>query len=119
MSHEYAAENAHLAYASTVHGIQGETTDVSIVGPGVDAAAVYVGLTRGRHWNEVIVVARSAETARTELADAMRRGIPEPTIEDARDAARIDLHRAARAVAAPDWSAPVTQPDLSRGGIGL
>ncbi len=31
---EYAAEHAHRAYASTVHGIQGETVDASIVGPG-------------------------------------------------------------------------------------
>ncbi len=119
VSHEYAAEHAHLAYASTVHGIQGETTDSSIVGPGVDAAGLYVGLTRGRQWNEAIVIAHSAEVARSELADAMRRGIPEPTIEDAREAARIELYRAARPVAAPDWSAPVTQPDLTRGGIGL
>ena len=99
---EYAAEHAHLAYASTVHGIQGETVDASIVGPGVDAAGLYVGLTRGRRWNEAIVVAGSADAARAELADAMRRGVPEPTIEDSRRAAQIDLSRAARRVVAPE-----------------
>jgi hypothetical protein len=102
-----------------VHGIQGETVDVSIVGPGVDAAGLYVGLTRGRRWNAAIVVAGSAGAARNELAEAMRRGVPEPTIEDSRRAAQIDLSRAARAVVAPDAAAPVVQSAVSRGGLGL
>ncbi|MFH8250514.1 AAA family ATPase [Microbacterium sp. B2969] len=116
---DYAAEDAHLAYASTVHGIQGETVDASIVGPGVDAAGLYVGLTRGRRWNEAIVVAGSADAARVELADAMRRGIPEPTIEDSRRAAQIDLSRAARRAVAPEWTGPAVRPSVGRGGLGL
>ncbi len=116
---EYAAEHAHLAYASTVHGIQGETVDASIVGPGVDAAGLYVGLTRGRRWNEAIVVAGSADATRAELAVAMRRGIPEPTIEDSRRAAQIDLSRAARRVVAPDWTGPTVHPAATRGGLGF
>jgi len=115
---DYAAEHAHLAYASTVHGIQGETVDASIVGPGVDAAGLYVGLTRGRRWNEAIVVAGSADAAREELADAMRRGVPEPTIEDSRRAAQIDLSRAARRVVAPAAMDPVVRPAASR-GLGI
>ena len=43
VSHDYAAEHVQLAYASTVHGIQGETTDASVVGPGVDAAGCTSG----------------------------------------------------------------------------
>lgn len=105
---DYAAEHAHLAYASTVHGIQGETVDASIVGPGVDAAGMYVGLTRGRRWNEAIVVANSPEAAREELAEAMRRGVPEPTIEDSRAAVQIDLARAARR----SWSPNPTPPGI-------
>lgn len=116
---EYAAEHAHLAYASTVHGIQGETVDASIVGPGVDAAGLYVGLTRGRRWNEAIVVAGSADAGRRELADAMRRGVPEPTIEDSRRAAQIDLGRAARRVAAPDVTGPVAQPAIVGRGLAI
>jgi len=115
---EYAVDYAHLAYASTVHGIQGETVDASIVGPGVDAAGLYVGLTRGRRWNEAIVVAGSADAAREELADAMRRGVPEPTIEDSRRAAQIDLSRAARRVVAPAAMDPVVRPAASR-GLGI
>ncbi len=116
---EYAAEHAHLAYASTVHGIQGETVNASIVGPGVDAAGLYVGLTRGRRWNEAIVVAGSADAARDELADAMRRGVNEPTIADSRRAAQIDLSRAARRAVAPAAMNPVVQPSVSRGGLGI
>lgn len=116
---EYAAEHAHLAYASTVHGIQGETVDASIVGPGVDAAGLYVGLTRGKRWNEAIVVAGSPDAARDVLADAMRRGVPEPTIDESRQAAQIDLRRAARRVVVLDAPGPMARPTVSRGGIGM
>jgi exodeoxyribonuclease V alpha subunit len=95
---EYAAEHVALAYASTVHGIQGETTDASVVGPGVDAAGLYVGLTRGRHANEALVIATTDAAARETLASAMLRGIPEVTIADAIEAARAELRRAAQAV---------------------
>lgn len=108
---DYAAEHAHLAYASTVHGIQGETVDVSIVGPGVDAAGLYVGLTRGRCWNEAIVVADSAASARREVAETMQRGVMEPTLDEGRAGARFDLARAARA------STPVPQPIVANGPV--
>lgn len=96
VSHEYAADHAHLAYASTVHGIQGETTDASIVGPGVDASGLYVGMTRGRMHNEAIAIARTAAGAREQIAQSMLRGIPEVSIDDSIRAARTELDRAAR-----------------------
>lgn len=96
VSHEYAAEYVHLAYASTVHGIQGETTDASIVGPGVDASGLYVGMTRGRAHNEAIAIARTDAVARNQIADSMMRGIPEVSIDDSVRAARSELGRAAR-----------------------
>lgn len=96
VSHEYAAEHVHLAYASTVHGIQGETTDASIVGPGVDASGLYVGMTRGRAHNEAIAIARTDAAAREQIADSMMRGIPEITIDDSVRAARSELGRAAQ-----------------------
>lgn len=54
----YVTEHVALAYASTVHGAQGRTVDTShvIVGPGSDAAAIYVGLTRGRDGNTAWVI---------------------------------------------------------------
>jgi len=96
VSADYTAEHVHLAYASTVHGIQGETTDVSMVGPGVDAAGLYVGMTRGRIRNDAIALVKPHQTAVGVIADAMMRGLPEVTIDDSRAAARAELGRAAR-----------------------
>lgn len=95
VTREYATEHMHLAYATTVHGIQGETTDTSLVGPGVDASGLYVGLTRGRRHNEAIVIATTDAGARKVVADEMMRGLPEPDLEDATHAAHRDLSRSA------------------------
>jgi ATP-dependent exoDNAse (exonuclease V) alpha subunit len=95
VSRTYAAQHLHLAYATTVHGIQGETVDESIVGPGVDAAGLYVGLTRGRTRNTVIIVAGNEKRAHEDLAAAMLRGADELSVGDAARAARHDLHRSA------------------------
>lgn len=102
VSHEYAAGHVHLAYASTVHGIQGETTDASIVGPGVDASGLYVGMTRGRAHNEAIAIARTDAAARDQIADSMMRGIAEVSIDDSVRAARSELGRASRPPAEAD-----------------
>lgn len=95
ITREYAADHVHLAYATTVHGIQGETTDTSLVGPGVDASGLYVGLTRGRRHNEAIVIATTDAGARKVIADEMMRGLPEPDLDDATHAAHRDLARTA------------------------
>ncbi|CAN5598938.1 MobF family relaxase [soil metagenome] len=92
---DYVADHLHLAYASTVHGIQGETAEASVVGPGVDASGLYVGMTRGRVHNEVVAVARDDADARAQIAESMMRGMPEVTIDDSRRAARTELGRAA------------------------
>lgn len=96
VTRDYAAEHVHLAYATTVHGIQGETTDAALVGPGVDASGLYVGLTRGRRHNEAIVIASTDAAARKIVAEEMLRGLPEPDLDDASHAAHQDLARAAR-----------------------
>lgn len=95
VSTEYAREHLQLAYASTVHGVQGDTADASVVGPDVDAAGLYVGLTRGRVHNVAIVVARTDAAARECLAESMQRGTPEVTMQDAVRAAQAEMRRAA------------------------
>ncbi|WP_313542167.1 MULTISPECIES: AAA family ATPase [Leifsonia] len=93
---DYAGSHLHLGYASTVYGVQGETTERSIVGPGVDAAGLYVGLTRGRASNEVVVVSGTVRGATTEVAAAMQRQPTEETLHKSRAAARQEWMRAAR-----------------------
>jgi hypothetical protein len=117
VSHDYAAEHVHLAYASTVHGIQGETTDASIVGPGVDAAGLYVGMTRGRAHNEVIAIAHTDRAATERIAESMLRGIPEVSLDDAIRAARTELGRAAR-TPAPEADKPAPWTDRTRRPLG-
>lgn len=94
---DYAAEHVHLAYASTVHGIQGETVHASYVGPGVDAAGLYVGMTRGHTSDIAFMVDRDPDQAIERLADTMMRGQLEVTLDDAHSAARRELGRASRA----------------------
>ncbi|MEN2739663.1 AAA family ATPase [Microbacterium sp. X-17] len=96
ITHEYAASHLHLAYATTVYGVQGETTDRSFVGPGVDAAGFYVGLTRGKQNNVAAVVATTRASAVSELVETMQRRPVEETVEMSRAAARTELLRAAR-----------------------
>lgn len=96
VSTEYAHEHMQLAYASTVHGVQGDTADASVVGPDVDAAGLYVGLTRGRLSNVAIVVAPTDAAARECLGESMQRGTPELTMQDAMRAAQTEVRRAAK-----------------------
>lgn len=92
----YVAAHAHLAYATTVHGIQGETTDMSVVGPDVDAAGLYVGLTRGRTINRAIRVAATPHAARESIAETLVRGVTEPSVEDSRLTVLSELRRSPR-----------------------
>ncbi len=101
VSHEYAGSHIHLAYATTVYGVQGETTDVSIVGPGVDAAGLYVGMTRGKTDNRAVVVAPTQLSARAQLVESMQRHAVEETVEKSRTAARTEFHRAAHSQTGP------------------
>lgn len=109
VSAECAREHLQLAYASTVHGVKGDTADVSMAGPGVDAAGLYVGLTRGRVHNVAIVVARTDAAARHCLAEAMQRGTRELTIQDAVRAAEAEGRRAARSRDAAIATGPVVE----------
>ena len=101
VSHEYAGSHLHLAYATTVYGVQGETTDVSIVGPGVDAAGLYVGMTRGKTDNRAVVIARTELAARAQLVESMQRHTVEESIEKSRLAARTELRRSAHSSTSP------------------
>ena len=54
---DYAAVSLQLAYAGTVHAVQGRTVDVcrALITPGTGASALYVAMTRGRNENVAYV----------------------------------------------------------------
>ncbi len=64
----YVRAHVELAYATTVHGAQGETVDQAhlLIGETTGAAAAYVGMTRGRHSNIAHLVAEDLDDARAQ-----------------------------------------------------
>ncbi|MDQ6850352.1 MAG: TrwC relaxase, partial [Actinomycetota bacterium] len=62
----YVREHVELAYASTAHGVQGDTTTTAhaVIGGHTSAASAYVGMTRGRETNVAHLVAESIHEAR-------------------------------------------------------
>lgn len=67
LSAEYARSHVRLGYASTAHGVQGETADVSytLITESTTHRSLYVGATRGRDANHLAVI-----TATLDLDDA-------------------------------------------------
>jgi exodeoxyribonuclease V alpha subunit len=72
---QYATRFVELAYATTVHGAQGETVDRAhvAIGDTTGAAAAYVAMTRGRHGNTAHLVAESVEDARKQWVEVFGR----------------------------------------------
>ncbi|MGN6250855.1 MAG: MobF family relaxase [Marmoricola sp.] len=72
---EYAARFVELAYATTVHGAQGDTVDRAHVALSdtTGAAAAYVAMTRGRENNTAHLVAESVDDARRQWVEAFGR----------------------------------------------
>ena len=63
---EYASRHVELAFATTVHGAQGDTVDHAhlLIGETTGAASAYVGMTRGRRSNTAHLVADNLDEAR-------------------------------------------------------
>jgi exodeoxyribonuclease V alpha subunit len=72
---EYATRFVELAYATTVHGAQGETVERAhvAIGDTTGAAAAYVAMTRGRTGNVAHLVAESVEDARKQWVEVFGR----------------------------------------------
>ncbi|HEV7206125.1 MAG TPA: MobF family relaxase [Jatrophihabitans sp.] len=71
----YVARHVELGYATTAHGVQGDTVTHAhlLLGDYTSAASAYVGMTRGRQSNTVHLVAESVEDAREQWATAFSR----------------------------------------------
>ncbi len=63
---DYVRQHVELGYASTVHGVQGDTAAAAhlAVGEHTSAASAYVGMTRGRNANTAHLVADSVDDAK-------------------------------------------------------
>ncbi|MCY7400314.1 MAG: AAA family ATPase, partial [Nocardioides sp.] len=72
---EYATRFVELAYATTVHGAQGDTVDQAhvAISDTTGAAAAYVAMTRGRHNNVAHLVAESTEDAQQQWINVFSR----------------------------------------------
>jgi exodeoxyribonuclease V alpha subunit len=72
---EYATRFVELAYATTVHGAQGDTVDSAhvAISDTTGAAAAYVAMTRGRHHNVAHLVADNTDEAKQQWIDVFSR----------------------------------------------
>ena len=72
---EYASRHVELAFATTVHGAQGDTVDHAhlLIGETTGAASAYVGMTRGRRSNTAHLVAESLDEARAQWVEVFSR----------------------------------------------
>ncbi|MGO1802115.1 MAG: MobF family relaxase [Microbacteriaceae bacterium] len=86
---DYIREHTHLSYAATAYGVQGVTASAShtILSDGINGAAVYVGMTRGRGENALHVIAESRAEARAQFIDAMERDNADRGLIDATERA--------------------------------
>lgn len=64
-----------LAYATTVHGAQGETVEAAhvLIGEHTGAASAYVAMTRGRENNTAHLIAENPEDARRQWTEVFSR----------------------------------------------
>ncbi|WP_415853875.1 MobF family relaxase [Sinomonas sp. G460-2] len=87
---DYVAEHAHLSYAATAYGVQGTTATAShtLLTDQTSAAAVYVGMTRGRQTNLLHVVAENLADTREQFVAAMERDRADRGLTEATERAR-------------------------------
>ncbi|WP_448390534.1 MobF family relaxase [Microbacterium aurum] len=87
---DYVTEDVHLAYAVTAYGVQGATVNAAhtLVSDALDAAGVYVGMTRGRETNRLHIVASDLADAKQQFVDALARDRADRGLEDATERAR-------------------------------
>jgi hypothetical protein len=70
---DYVRQHVRLGYAATAHGHQGDTVDVSlaVVTAATTHRSLYVGATRGRQENRLLVVTDDADLARDVLEEVL------------------------------------------------
>ena len=121
----YAREHVELAYATTVHGAQGETTHTGhlLLGEHTSAAAAYVAMTRGREDNVAHLVAENLDDARQQWIETFSRdradlGPGHAAIRAAEDLERYAPHRPLQVALGDLRAAWSRQQDLRRAMAG-
>jgi ATP-dependent exoDNAse (exonuclease V) alpha subunit len=110
---DYVRHPLHLAYAATVHGVQGDTADHGdlVLSDATDAATAYVGLTCGRHSNTVHIVATNVDDAREQWVAAAGRNRADLGLDQARAAATAEAQNYAPTT---EGDMPTQRPAQSR-----
>ncbi len=118
----YARAHVELAYATTVYGAQGETTNTGhlLLGGHTSAASAYVAMTRGRDTNIAHLVAENLDDARRQWEAVFARdradlGPAAAAEQAAEDIERYGTHQPTRPlneVLTDLWAAWTRQADL-------
>ena len=115
----YAHQHVELAYATTVHGAQGETTHTGhlLLGEHTNAAAAYVAMTRGREDNVAHLVTDNPSDARQSWVETFSRdradlGPAHAAMRAAEDLERYAPHRPLEAALADLRAAWTDEQDL-------
>ncbi|GGL33314.1 AAA family ATPase [Phycicoccus endophyticus] len=92
---DYVQDHLELAYATTVHGAQGDTVPAAhfLLDETTGAAATYVAMTRGRHTNTAHLVADTLEGARAQWVTTFSRDRADLGPAHAIDQALEDIDR--------------------------
>jgi hypothetical protein len=126
---EYVQRHVELAYATTVHGAQGDTVARAhfAVGETTGAAATYVAMTRGRENNTAHLVAENVDDARRQWVETFGRDRADLGPAHARTRVIEDIDRYGPAVPSgsprrPGRGLPEVPPSparAERSGIGI
>jgi conjugative relaxase-like TrwC/TraI family protein len=113
----YVTDHVELAYASTVHGVQGDTVTTAhlVIGEHAGAASAYVGMTRGRRSNTAHLVADNLGEAREQWTAVFTRDRADLGPAHAATLAALEAARYAQPpIVAPTITEPSTYPSPRR-----
>ena len=112
---EYASRFVELAYATTVHGAQGDTVDAAhvLIGDKSGAASAYVAMTRGREHNTAHLVAEDLDDARRQWVEVFGRDRADLGPARARARALEDIERYGPTTPRPGYRPHLNPPSTS------